>query len=111
MNEILIVVVEPNKKPYAKMMQNDLAAMNEIVGGYIELINVGRNHEGNMVALTVNEEGKLQGLPVNRRLVGFDTLVGNFFITAYDLEGENVNLTEAEAEHFIKRFTPVEINL
>lgn len=110
-DEILIVVVEPDKKPYAKMIKNDLAAMNEIVGGYIEIINLGRNNTGAMIAVTVNEEGKLEGLPMNRKIVGFDILVGNFFITAYNLEGDNISLTKQEAEFYIRKFTPIEVYL
>lgn len=107
--EIQIVVVEPNKKPYKKMMPNTLEAMNEIVGGYIEVLNIGKSKTGARVAITLNEEGKLQGLPVNRFIVGFDILVGTFFITAYNLEGDNISLSDQEANHFIKRFTPIEV--
>lgn len=107
--EIQIVVVEPNKKPYKKMMPNTLEAMNEIVGGYIEVLNIGKSKTGARVAITLNEEGKLMGLPVNRFIVGFDILVGTFFITAYNLEGDNISLSDQEANHFIKRFTPIEV--
>ncbi|MBT2728415.1 DUF3846 domain-containing protein [Bacillus sp. ISL-75] len=110
-DEIQIVVVEPNKKPYKKIMKNDLKAMNEIVGGYIEVINIGTTKSGGRVAITLNEEGKLMGLPVNRAIVGFDILVGTFFITAYNMEGDNISLTDQEANYYIKRFTPVEVYL
>lgn len=110
-DEVLIVVVEPNKKPYAKMMKNELSAMNEIVEGYIEIINVGSSNTGATIALTVNEEGKLKGLPVNRKIVGFDILVGTFFITAYNKQGDNISLTKNQADYYIKRFTPVEVYL
>jgi hypothetical protein len=107
--EILIVVVEPKKKPYKKMMKNELSAMNEIVEGYIEIINIGLNKKGKRFAITVNEEGKLMGLPANRRLYNFDTLVGTFFITAYNGEGDNVSLTNTEAEFYIKEFSPMDV--
>jgi hypothetical protein len=108
-DEILIVVVEPNKKPYKGMMNNSLEAMNAIVGGWIEVLNIGTTKAGARIAITLNEEGKLLGLPVNRRIVGFDILVGTFFITAYNGEGDNISLTDQEANYFIKRFTPVEV--
>lgn len=110
-DEILIVVVEPNKKPYKKIIRNDLKEMNEVVGGYIEIINIGKAERGATIALTVNEEGKIIGLPVNRAIVGFDILVGTFFITAYNMQGDNISLTEKEANHFIRRFMPLEVYL
>lgn len=110
-DEILIVVVEPSKKPYKKMMKNDLAAMNEIVEGYIEILNIGTTKRGAKVAITVNEEGKIIGLHVNRHVVGLDILVGTFFITAYNGEGDNISLTDQEADYYIKKFTPVEVYL
>jgi hypothetical protein len=110
-DEILIVVVEPNKKPYSKIMKNDLKAMNKIVGGYIEIINIGTSPKGGTIAITMNEEGKLKGLPVNRLIVGFDILVGTFFITAYNKQGDNISLSKQEADYYIKRFSPVEVYL
>lgn len=108
-SEVLIVVVEPDKKPYRKMIQNDLEPMKEIVGGWIEHISIGERKNGARLGIVLNEEGKLIGLPFNRSIVGFDDLVGNFFITAHNLEGDTVSLTDEEAEFFIKKFTPVKI--
>ena len=36
--KIEILVVEPEKKPYVKKIDNSLQAMQEIIGGYIEPI-------------------------------------------------------------------------
>lgn len=107
--EILVVIVEPMKKPYKKIIPNTLEAFNDIVGGYIEIVNIDRTKSGSSVAITLNEEGKLIGLPFNRRIVDFDVLVGTFFITAYNLQGDNVSLTEEEANRYIRRFAPIEV--
>lgn len=52
-----------------------LEELQEIVGGYIEIVPFGMN------LLVVNEEGKLLGLPVNvgatSMMSGRDTIVGN----------------------------------
>jgi hypothetical protein len=109
--EILIVVVEPNKKPYKMMMINDLDEMKKLVDGYIEILNIGRTEKGAAVAITLNEEGKLKGLPVNRFIVGFDIIVGRFFITAYNMQGDNISLTDKEADYYIKRFSKLEVYL
>jgi hypothetical protein len=109
--QIQIVVVEPDEKPYKLIIDNELEAFNKIVGGYIEIVPIGRTRKGAKVAITLNEEGKLQELPYNRNIVGFDILVGTFFITAFNLEGDNVSLTNEEAEKYIRIFSPIEIYL
>jgi hypothetical protein len=108
-DHIQIVVVEPNKKPYKKLIPNKLESMNEIVGGYIEIVNLGKTKSGARLAITLNEEGKLCDLPFNRRIVDFDILVGAFFITAYNLQGDNISLSNDECEKLIRQFTPIEI--
>jgi hypothetical protein len=112
--EIQIVIVEPMKKPYKKVIPNNLDEMKKIVGGWIENVTIGETPTGARVGIVVNEEGKLIGLPYNRRIIGrggSDILVGNFFITAYNLEGDNVSLTDEQADKFIRRFAPMEVYL
>lgn len=106
---IQVVVVEPMTKPYKKMIKNDAAAFNEIVGGYFEIVNIGRTDTGASIAIHLNEEGKLIGLPFNRRIINFDILVGTFFISAYNMQGDNISLTDLESEKYIKRFAPLEV--
>jgi hypothetical protein len=108
---IQVVVVEPNKKPYKKTIKNDLESMQAIVGGYIENVFIGRSKKGARVGITLNEEGKLEGLPMNRMIVNYDILVGTFFITAYNLQGDNISLTNEEADYYIKCFNPIEVYL
>jgi len=64
----------------------DLAEMQEIVGGYIEIVFLGINKETKKpMILVVNEEGKLNKLPFNMKAtqlyhncVGpYDVIVGN----------------------------------
>lgn len=112
--EIQVVIVEPDKKPYKKVIPNSLDAMKEIVGGWIENVTIGATPTGARLGIVVNEEGKLIGLPYNRRIIGrggSDMLVGNFFITSYNLEGDNVSLTDEQAEQFIRRFAAMEVYL
>jgi Domain of unknown function (DUF3846) len=109
--QIQIVIVEPDQKPYKAIIPNGLDAFQKIVGGYIENIFIGRTKKGAKVGVVLNEEGKLEGLPFNRQLVGFDFLVGTFFITAYNLEGNNISLTNEEVEKYIKLFSPIEVYL
>lgn len=110
--QIQVVIVEPNKKPYTKIIENRLGAMNDIVGGYIEIVRMGQNTpNGAELIITVNEEGKLMNLPLNRSIVGFDMLVGTFFISAANMQGDNVNIDDETAEKIIRQFTPMEVYL
>ena len=70
-NEIQIVIVEPDKKPYKAIIDNGLDAFQKIVGGYIENVFIGRTKKGAKVAIVLNEEGKLEGLPFNRQYSWF----------------------------------------
>jgi len=109
-DEIQVVIIEPNKKPYKKIIPNELAAMNDIVGGYIEIIRMGRKTptKGELIII-VNEEGRLMQLPLNRVLTGFDMLVGTFFISAANKIGDNVTIDDATADKLIKQFSPMEV--
>ena len=111
---IQVVVVEPMKTPYVKEIFNDLSAFQEIVDGYIEIINIGKTETGGHLAMTVNEEGKMMNLPFNKRINGrngSDLIVGTFFITAYNMQGDNVTLTDDECNRLIKRFKGMEVYL
>lgn len=106
---IQIVVVEPNRKPYVKEIPNTLEAMEDIVGGWIKNVTIGETEKGARVGIVVNEEGKFHDLPFNRRIIHFDVLVGTFFITAYNLAGDAVSLSNEECEMFIRRFSTLEV--
>jgi hypothetical protein len=105
-DQIQVVVIEPMKKPYKKTIPNTLEAQQELVGGYIEIIRMGNTEKGGSIAITLNEEGKLMNLPYNRRII-----VGTFFITAYNMQGDNITLTDDECEKIIKRFHGMEVYL
>ena len=77
--EITVVKVEPMKAPTIATLANDLDSLQKAVSigadyqGLIELLYLEDN-----VSVLLNEEGKLIGLPPNRRL-GNDILCGVFF--------------------------------
>jgi hypothetical protein len=73
-DKLRIVVYEPNKKKKTvKEIDNTLEAMQEVVGGYIELVKLGRQD----IVLVCNEEGRVLGLPKNRGFYGTFLFVGN----------------------------------
>ena len=111
---IQIVVVEPMKTPYKKEIPNKLESFQELVDGYIEIINIGKTETGGHLAMTVNEEGKLRDMAFNKKINGrngSELIVGTFFITAYNMQGDNVTLTDDECNWLIKRFKGMEVYL
>ncbi len=102
-----VVVVEPGAKPCVKVIEDKLEAMQEVVGGYIEMIALPYDFERDIV-LICNEEGKLLGLPGNRR-VGDDIIAGTFFVAALnDEDGSLVSLTDAEINKISELFSEIE---
>ena len=74
-----VLVIEPHKKPYTQEVEHTLENLQRIVDGLIEPIYLDD------VAIVVNEEGKINGLPFNRALRDenrriLDLLFGTFFI-------------------------------
>lgn len=100
-NEITVLKVEPGKAPEQVTIPNTLKAMQELVGGYIEVIN----YQG--ACLICNEDGKLLGLEPNRR-IGQDVIVGTFFLANSDLEGRMFSLSEEDLAHFQQQFAQPE---
>jgi hypothetical protein len=112
--EIQVVIVEPFKRPYKKLIPNTLEAMQEIVGGYIEHVSFATTKRGARLGIILNEEGKLIGLPANRIIHGkggSDVFAGTFYITAHNLEGDSISLTNEECEYYIRQFAPAEVYL
>lgn len=112
---IQVVIVKPFEKPYKDMIPNTLEAFNKIVGGYIENLFFGQTAKGARLGIVLNEEGKILDLPFNRKILGskglLDVTCGTFFITAYNMKGENISLTDKEAEKWIRRFEGIEVYL
>ena len=104
-NLLKVVYVEPGKPAYAAEIEDTLQAKQRAVGGMIELVN-----NGDGTAIICNEEGKLEGLPANRRIEEIsDVIVGNFFVVGLGKEDFR-SLTDEETEKYIKRFeSPEEI--
>lgn len=113
--KIKVIIVEPGKPAYVKEVKDELSTYQEIVGGLIEIVRAFDDG----VILVDNEEGKLMGLPLNRKIkeissplnellwAGWnpDIIAGTFIITS--LGGDNdgfANLTPEQIEKYLKRF-------
>ena len=95
-----ILKVEPDKTPYVKEMDDTLESIQKEVEGFFEIV-----YMENDVALCCNEEGKLNGMQMNRR-VGDDIICGPFFLVGIDMEneGEFCSLPENKIEQYTERF-------
>ena len=100
-NTIKVLKIEPGKMPYEKEMVNDLEGIQAEVDGMFECVYL----ENNCIAV-VNEEGKLNGMELNRR-IGNDIIAGPFFICGDSADGEFVSLTDAECEKYMGEFKGV----
>jgi hypothetical protein len=86
-----VVIKEPRKYAYVKEIKNDLKILQDIVGGYIEVISIG-----NDILMICNEEGKFLELPYNFSMPN-DIIVGTVFFIGNDAP-EFRSLTEEEIE-------------
>ena len=99
-----VLVVEPERTPYVKEIPHTLEALQQEVGGLIEVIYP----YADLVGLVCNEEGKLLGLPLNRALFDkggemIDIICGTFLVTglgAEDLASLPPDLLEKYYRHF-----------
>lgn len=60
-----ILMMEPEKRPYATELATDLKSLQNAVGGLIQVIYPFEDD----VLLVCNDEGKISGLPLNRGLL------------------------------------------
>ena len=94
--EIKVLKVKPHEHPEVYMLKNTLEAMQEAVGGYIDIVGLDDN-----VCILLNDEGKLIGLEGNRR-IGSDIIVGDFFVITSVLKAAKQPLTTARSAGEIK---------
>lgn len=111
---IKVIIVEPGKPAYLKVIKDKLEVYQEIVGGLIELVYPFDDD----VILVDNEEGKLMGLPLNRKINEIssplnkllwdgwnpDIIQGTFLLVQDDHEGGFESLSDELAEKYLKRF-------
>ena len=93
-NVLKVLKVKPHEHPEVYMLKNTLEAMQEAVGGYIDIVGLDDN-----VCILLNDEGKLIGLEGNRR-IGSDIIVGDFFVCGSDEEGNLTSLSEEELDTY-----------
>lgn len=103
MSRITVLVVEPEKKPYVKEIDNTLESLQREVGGYIQAIYPFEEP----AAIVCAECAKLEGMPLNRALRDengeiYDIIAGTFLIVG--LGEDNFGTVR---EEYIQRFAEV----
>lgn len=104
-----VLVVEPLKEPYIKEISTGLSAMQAEVGGMIAATYPFYDQ----VAVICNDEGKLNGIELNRALRDdsgeiYDIVAGTFLVTG--LGEENFSSLSPElAEKYMEQFKTPEL--
>ena len=106
-----IIVVEPQMKPTIRHINESLASMQDVVGGTIQAMYP----YDDAVALVVNDEGKVLGLPMNRALrdddgAVYDIVHGTFFICGLS-EDSFASLTDEQLHRFMRIYATPELFL
>lgn len=105
-----ILVVEPEHRPELREIDGSLAAMQDIVGGFIQPIYLDDS-----VALICNDEGKLLNLPANRGLRDkdgqiYDIVFGTFFLCGAPADSEHfTSLTQEQIKQYREQFYVPEV--
>lgn len=89
-NMITVLYIQANHYPKTVAIDNSLEAMQKLVGGNIEEYMPFEDE----VAIICNEEGKMNGLPLNRAVYDektkeiIDIIAGDFFIAYAPIDSE-----------------------
>jgi len=98
-NKIKALLVKPNELPKVVEIDTGLSNLQKAVGGYIETIYPFPDNVG----LIMNEEGKLEGLPLKRGLFYennlYDIVAGDFLVVGLT-EDSFDSLTESQINKF-----------
>ena len=96
--------IEPGKAPERIDVTNELASLQDAVGGYIEVLYPDARRP---VGLICNEEGKNYNLELNRALYKngkpYDIIAGTFLVVGLS-EEDFTDLREEDAAYFEKLF-------
>ncbi|MDY4531498.1 MAG: DUF3846 domain-containing protein [Enterocloster aldenensis] len=104
MSDMNVLLVQPGSYPKAVNIDSGLESLQAAVGGSIEVVYPFDDNVG----LIMNEEGKIEGLPLNRALRDeqgelYDIIAGDFLVVGLT-EDDFGSLTPEQLEKFEKLF-------
>jgi len=109
MKTIKALVINPGMSANEIEIGSSLKSLQEIVGGYIEVVYPFDDS----VAVICNEEGKIMGLEMNRPIhdedgVIYDMICGTMIVVGDDEDsGEFVSLTDKQVEYYTKYYNNI----
>ena len=108
-DNLQVVYVEPGKRAKVTTIQSGLASLQRMVGGYIEAVYPFEDP----VAIICNEEGKINGMELNRALRDeqgkiYDILTGPFLVVGLS-EDDFASLSKAHQKTYQQLFAQPEI--
>lgn len=65
-----VLYKKPGEAPVVLQIHSSLSELQELVGGYIEIVKLGED-----IAIICNEEGKLKGLEANFYVEAIDDII------------------------------------
>jgi hypothetical protein len=103
--QIMKVLVLSNGELKNQEIGNELADLQKIVGGYIEIPFLSQKFLDNGIDVIINEEGKLiDGMKAEIAIVDekrgniLDIVYGNCIFASHDEAGETIGLTEKQMQ-------------
>ena len=104
MSDMNVLLVQPGSYPKAVNIDSGLESLQAAVGGSIEVVYPFDDNVGHIM----NEEGKIEGLPLNRALRDeqgelYDIIAGDFLVVGLT-EDDFGSLTPEQLEKFEKLF-------
>lgn len=94
-NEIRVLYVQPGEYPEERSVKADLSAYQALVEGTIEVVYPWSDH----ACIVCNDEGKINGMPLNRELEDYDILAGPFFVCGLR-DDDFCSLTDAQLQKY-----------
>lgn len=90
-----VLIVEPGQYPREAEIEKSLKAEQAVVGGLIECVYPWQDN----ACIVCNDEGKLEGLPLNRMLGDYDVIAGTFFVVGLT-EDDFCSLTPEQVKRY-----------
>ena len=94
-----VLIVEPGQYPREAEIAKSLKAEQAVVGGLIECVYPWQDN----ACIVCNDEGKLEGLPLNRTLDDYDVIAGTFFVVGLTKD-DFCSLTNEQVERYKAMF-------
>lgn len=88
----------PGEAPRTMVIPNELGVLQQLVGGYIEVVRIGR------ILILVNEEGKLEQLEKNFRVEVYDDTIHGSAVFVRANGAEFDSLTGKDIEELREAF-------